>query len=185
MIIDKPVRTIQLPPEALQTLSDAHVVVFGIDPSPELLGVVAAQSSFETDRWRAMWCWNYGNIRGAFQGRATSFRAGEIINGHEVFLDPGPENLFRAYPGAVTGAADFLRFLGTRSHPDRPNRYQPAWDAALQGDVEGFVKGLQAGGYFTANSTVYLRGVQAKISALLPYLEARQPTEPAPPPEVA
>jgi flagellum-specific peptidoglycan hydrolase FlgJ len=176
VIIEPPVRTRQDAGEAVEAIADAHVVVFGIDPSPELLGVLAAQSSFETDEWRAMWNWNYGNIRGAWSGHATSFRAGEIIDGVEKILDPGPENLFRSYPGAKQGAEDFIRFLGTASHPDRPNRYQGAWDAACRGSVVGFIDGLRDGGYFTAVPHVYLRGVQSHLLKLQPYLEARKLT---------
>lgn len=188
------VRTVVTPQQAIDCLVEAHLTVMGEEPPGKLLEILCAQSALETAQWKAMWCYNWGNIRGQYHGAWTSFRAGEIEGGREVILQPGPENMFRAYPGASFGAEDFISFLGIASHPPEPNRYQAAWDAAVAGDVEGYCAGLRAGGYFTANPHAYLHALHSEeafleqvpmmIAYLHPYHEEpRTPTEPAPPPE--
>lgn len=188
------VRTVITPEQAIQALVDAHEAVIGGEPPGPLLEILVAHSALETAQWKAMWCNNWGNIRGSWRGLWTSFRAGEIEGGHEVILDPGPDNMFRAYPDIASGAEDFVSFLGIASHPPEPNRYQAAWDAACRGDVEGYCAGLRAGGYFTASPHAYLVALHSeetfleKLPAMQAYLRPiigseRSPTDPAPAPE--
>jgi hypothetical protein len=160
------VRTRLSPGDALDAIVDAHNSVVGGDPSDECLEILGAHSALETAQWQAMWNNNFGNIRGSFFGAWTSFRAGEIEDGHEVILEPGPDNMFRAYPNRVVGAKDFLAFIAIASHPPEPNRYAMAWEAAQNGDAAGYVYGLKQGGYFTANEDRYLKALRSEETFL-------------------
>lgn len=162
-------RTVLTPEDAMQFLIEAHEKCIGGEPGGALLWILSAQSALETAQWKACWNNNFGNIRGQWHGMWTSFRAGEIEGGHEVILEPGLNNMFRAYPDAETGAEDFVSFLGVASHPPEPNRYQYAWDAACRGDEAAYVEGLRRGGYFTASPDRYLaalRSEQAYLKAI-------------------
>lgn len=205
--------TVRTAPQVIAAYSMAHVRVFSAPITGTLAEVLAAWSGFETWLWRAMHDDNLVNKRGTWHGNGTTFKgASEIIDGKEVFLPPGPDNIFAAYdptPDPITGskglvdsAEDAIRFIGTASHPElRPNRYQDAWEAAQRGDLEGFVMGLafpklpgiaKVPGFFTANPKVYLAGVTHCAQELRPAFDAyeREPyplrdTDPMPPPENA
>lgn len=168
-------RTVLEPAEAMRVLRDAFLTTIGVIPAPSTLAILGAQSALETAKWKSMWCWNFGNIRGQYHGQWTSFRAGENLpDGSEVILQPGPANRFRAYTTAALGAENYIEFLAIAGHPPNPNRYQAAWDAALDGDVVQFVRGLKAGGYFTAGEARYLsaeQGLFAFTERLAEHLE--------------
>jgi hypothetical protein len=209
MILQPNVITKRTTPQVLEAWSRAHLRVFSTPISGTLAEALTAWSAFETWFWEAMHDDNLVNKRGTWHGQGTTFKgASEIIDGKEVFLPPGPENIFAAYDptpdpftgskGLVDSAEDALRFIGTASHPElRPNRYQEAWDAAGRGDMEGFVMGLafpklpgiaKVPGFFTANPKVYLAGVIRCATKLRPDFDAfeRTPIEPFPlPPEAA
>lgn len=161
-----PVRTVMTPREALAACWTAHQNVLGGPCSTNLLAMLVAQSALETGRWKSCYCWNAGNIRGLGpNGAWTSIKgASEIIDGKEVFFGIGPENRFAAYPNAVSGFEGLVRFLGTASHPPKPNRYQLAWEAAIAGDVGKYCSELHANDYFTANVDLYAKGVRGTLS---------------------
>lgn len=169
-----PVRTKATPEDVIDAFWHAHQRVIGGPCPVNLLTMLTAMSAFETDEWRAMWCWNLGNIRGTAPGTGewTSIKgASEIENGREVFYDVGPDNKFAAYPNILASAEHVVRFLGTATKPPAPNRYQAAWDAAVAGDVDGFVAGMKAGGYFTAGLKHYTKGVQHKLRIVRPHVD--------------
>lgn len=148
-------------------LGDAYAAEFGVAPAPMQLAILGAHVGLETGNGKHLWNWNFGNIRGSYNGQTTSLEhATEIIDGREVSVPAG----FRAYPTARDGARDFLRFLGVDTTPNngRPNRYQAAWDAALAGDVTTYVRALKQAGYFTADEGKYRRGVAALVESYLP-----------------
>lgn len=157
--------------QARDALLDAFAKVTGEIPSPETLAILVAQTALETGQWRSIWNYNFGNIRGQAPppGGWTSFRAGEIIDGKEVFLEPGPHNKFRAYATAEDGARGFVEFLGVDSNGDGHNRYGKAWKAALEGDPEKFSLELANAGYYTANPTRYTKTLLALFRQFLPY----------------
>jgi hypothetical protein len=160
------VRTVLSRVEAARAIRDACARVFGVVPAGETLAILVAQSALETGHWRSMWCWNFGNIRGSFQGAWTSFRAGEIVDGREIFLDAGPTNKFRAYASAGAGAEDFVRFLGTATRPGQTNRYAAAWAAALRGDALTYALELGRAGYYTANREKYAATVRTLVDVM-------------------
>lgn len=154
-------RTVISPADAMDAIADAYEAVVGGEIPARLLLALTAQSALETARWRSMWNFNFGNIRGEGDAGWTSFEAGEIVDGKEVILPPGVDNKFAAYSGRLAGARAFVGFLCTASHPPAPNRFQGAIDAAMRGDLAGYVHGLKAGGYFTANEGTYFHAEQS------------------------
>ena len=159
--------------EAVDALAEAFKDVTGARPTPRSLAILVAQTALETGRWKSMHHYNFGNIRGAHQGRWTSFRAGEIgPDGKEYFLEPGPGNKFRAYPGPVEGAQDFIRFLAVDTTGSGSNRYDRAWQAALDGNPRAFVRELKRARYFTADEQRYYDAVKSLYEEFLPMCEA-------------
>lgn len=138
--------------DLVKALAQAYKEVTGRGATKAQLGLMVAQVALETGgtgkgALHSIHNYNLGNIRGEYQGNWTSFRAGEIKDGKEVFLDPGAANKFRAYPSLADGAKDYVRMLQSR----------PNWWAGLQtGTTEGFAKGLSSfPAYFTANPITY------------------------------
>lgn len=172
--------------EAIAAIGRAYEVVMARKPSVETLAILVAQTALETGMWKYMHHYNFGNIRGTYKNKFVSFRAGEIIGGKEVILEPGANNKFRAYPDALAGAVDFVRFLALDTTPnnDRPNRYAKAWAAAEAGDLEAYNHELHKAGYYTASESRYLKTMSQLYHQLLPDVaEQYGNTDPAPPPE--
>lgn len=165
-----PKRTKLDPIDAVTTLWFAHQNIIGGPCPMNLLKILSAQSAFETDTWRAMWNYNFGNLRGKTStGAWTSINgASEIIDGKEVFFGVGADNQFKAYPSAIAGAESLVRYLGVATKPPLPNRYLLAWDSAIAGDIGKFCAELRANGYFTANLAHYTHGVRRKYDELGP-----------------
>ncbi len=188
LLMTPPTRTPLSPASAISALWQAHQNVIGGPCPAALLEILAAQSALETGRWKSMWNWNFGNIRGhGPDGAWTSINgASEIIDGKEVFYGLGSDNMFAAYPDAVAGASGLVSFLGVASHPPKPNRYQLAWEAAIAGDVGKYCSELRANGYFTANLDLYAKGVRGTVEWLREgpmreFMNSLQPdTEPPP-----
>jgi hypothetical protein len=133
---------------AARALSEGYRIVTGSKPDKITLALLLGQVALETGNFKSIHNYNFGNVRGtAPDGKWTSFKAGEIIDGKEVILEAGEKNKFRAYDDPVEGAADFVRVLKSRPH----------WWAGLQTKtVEGFVKGLSTYPvYFTASPVLY------------------------------
>lgn len=169
------------PSEAVEALAAAFRDVTGVRPTPRSLAILVAQTALETGQWKKMHNFNFGNIRGTFEGRWTSFRASEIVDGKEVFLDPGEDNKFRAYPDAAAGARDFIRFLAVDTNGDGSNRYERAWQAVLDGFPRGFVACLARAGYFTASERLYYDGLRALYDQFLPLCQESLETRTEPP----
>lgn len=135
---------------AARALSDGYKKVEGRKPDVVTLMLLVGQVALETGNFKSIHNYNFGNVRGESPaGLWTSFRASEIVDGKEVFLDVGEKNKFRAYSTAADGAADYIRILKSRPH----------WWAGLQTKtVEGFVKGLATFPvYMTASPSLYAR----------------------------
>lgn len=157
--------------EASGVLSEAFRQVIEAYPSRETLSILLAHTALETGRWKAIWNNNWGNVkaRSSWPGYYTAFRCNEVISGRVRWFDPTtdgwavppghPQTRFRAFLGAAEGAEEYIRFLAIDTDGDGRNRYQEAWDAALWGDTESFVRKLHEKNYFTARLERYLKGV--------------------------
>jgi flagellum-specific peptidoglycan hydrolase FlgJ len=149
------IRTVITAGDALDAIAEAYESQVGGEIPSRLLLALGAQSALETARWRSMWCYNMGNLRGHGPDGATMDIPGanEIIDGKAVLVERG----FAAYPNRIAGAKAYVRYLCVATRPPAPNRYQAAIDAATRGDLAGFVHGLKENGYFTAGEVGYLR----------------------------
>jgi flagellum-specific peptidoglycan hydrolase FlgJ len=102
--------------------------------------------------------YNVGNIMA--HDKPNQFWKGKVIILHAHEFTGKKEkywlfSLFRAYDNLNDGIGDWLLFM--------KNRIPSAIEKAKQGDVEGFVLALKAGGYYTAPVEDYMKGVKNGI----------------------
>lgn len=142
-------------------------------PSRETLAILVAQSALETGWWRAgLHCWNFGNTRCnpnklRDDEYFTMFKAGEIINGKEVFFyPPHPGSVFQAFKTAEDGVAHHLKFLTMKDN------YTKAWGEAYRGNPEQYIIELKRGGYFTASLDRYMKTFLSVYGRVLDQVEA-------------
>jgi len=159
----------------------AYETVCGKTPSNACLALLVAQSALETGRWKAIHCFNFGNVKASpdYYGYYCQFRCNEVIGGKVQWFDPPhPQCNFRAFPSVEVGALDHVRFLATRQ------RYAKAWEVAQTGMPLAFVEALKAAGYFTADAGPYARAVSSLWKEYLGLVERLKDadTEPAAPP---
>jgi hypothetical protein len=141
------------PGEIRQALATAHKSLHGETIPPKMLDVLAAQACHETAHGASMYNYNFGGIKGSSpEGTTARLRTREVLQGKEVAITDG----FRAYSTPVAGATDYLLLL--------ERRFPRAVDAAREGDVDGFVRSLKAGHYFTADPDLYAASVRGIIS---------------------
>jgi hypothetical protein len=152
--------------EAAVALKAAWISSFGTDPSNDSLALLWAQSALETARWKAIHCYNYGNIKkrhanpqfniGDDEHDWCMFRCNELLNGKLCWFDPPhPQTHFRAYSTAEEGAKDYIGFVANRA------RYKKAWQEVMNGDPAAYSHELREAGYYTASENLYTRGVVA------------------------
>lgn len=149
-----PRKTSLSPGEIRKALADGHVALHKERIPPKMLDVLSAQVCHETGHGASMYNNNFGGIKGTSQeGTTARLRTREVLDGKEVALKDG----FRAYSTPSAGASDYLLFL--------EKRFPRAMDAARAGDVDGFVKGLKAGHYFTADADQYAASMRGIVKA--------------------
>ena len=138
-------------------------VLNGIEPDPNQMALMLAQSALETGNWRKIYNYNFGNIKAgnSWAGNRTSFSCSEVIDGKEQHFKAGdPHAIFRAYANAELGAIDYLEVLLSNVN----------WRKGfLSGQPAEFVKWLTApddpstpryeGKYFTASPDRYLKTI--------------------------
>jgi len=158
----------------------------GQRPTDGALSLALAKTALETGRWQYIHCYNWGNIKAgsAYVGQYTSFACNEVLGGKVVWFSPAGrldgkggrvvaeaspvppghyQTRFRAYANQYDGAYEYVDFVAS-------GRYVDAWRELLAGDADGYVNALHARGYFTADPTIYGKGVkslQAEFSAKL------------------
>jgi hypothetical protein len=168
------------PRDVLSAFRQAFEDVTNTKPSKDAIALLMAQSALETGRWKAIHCFNLGNVKAAtdYVGFYTMFRCNEVINGKTVWFNtPHAQTRFRAFVSLWDGARDHLEFLAMRP------RYAAAWKELLRGDVDAYVHALKTAGYFTANEESYREAVSSLFREYQRLIDA-QPAEPAPvPPE--
>lgn len=136
------------PAQAIDAIADAYEAEIGGEIPARLLLALCAQWAIETRRGRAMYAYNFGNMRGRGDAGTTRIEgADEIIDGRRVVVPDG----FAAYSSRQAGARAYVRYLCCSTRPG----YVSAVAAATRGDLPGFVHGLKAGGYFTAGESRY------------------------------
>jgi hypothetical protein len=165
--------------------------VLGSEPPQKARAIALAKTALESGRWGAkggLWNWNFGNIKAgpAYEGQFTAYKCNEILPGRGlVWFDPAgelesrdgpivgrvytvpdahPQCRFRAYAGPTDGAYEYVDFIAG-------GRFNDAFAELLEGDVVGYVHALKLKGYFTADETVYRRGVEGLFKEFLKRLE--------------
>lgn len=148
-----PTRTPAKPAELRRALGAAYAELHGKPASPKLLDVLTAQACTETARGTHMFNNNFGGIKGQSpEGMTARCKTREIFDGREVTITDG----FRAYSTQKNGAKDYIALL--------ERRFPRALEKAEGGDVDGFVRELKAGNYFTADPTAYASAVRSHLA---------------------
>jgi flagellum-specific peptidoglycan hydrolase FlgJ len=133
--------------EAAAHLARAWHTVQHAKAKPATLALLWAHWAHETARGRRMHAYNFAGLK----GRGPS-GASVVIWTRE---GPRPSALvkrtFRAYSTPEEGARDYVELLASR--------YPSALRAARRGDVTAFANALDMGGYFTGDSSEYLRAL--------------------------
>jgi hypothetical protein len=167
------------PRDVIAAFRVAYESVTGKEPSRDSLALLTAQSALETGRWKAIHCFNFGNVKAStdYVGFYTMFRCNEVIDGKVQWFDPPhAQTRFRAFVSLWDGARDHLEFLAMRP------RYASAWKELLRGDVDAYVKALKTAGYFTANEESYRAAVASLFREYRKILDEPEP-QVAPPPK--
>lgn len=170
--------------QAMAALRGAFETVEGVTPSPECLSIHTAQSALEAGRWKSLhnWCFTNAKASATYAGYFQCYRCneqlpdgwhwyvpeGELVGGFGTPLrgaplavpDGHPQTRFRAFPNIETGALDHMQLV--------KRKWPEAWTSARGGDVAGFVYGLKARGFFTADAAPYLAGVSSLMREFLP-----------------
>lgn len=140
--------------EAAYALREGWNKLYGDYPSVDSLALLWSQWALETGRGKAIHCYNFGNIKRSSDEDYCMYRCNEILNGKVEWFDPPhKQTWFRAYPSAVEGALDYIKFLSQRQ------RYQKAWAAIQAGDPALFGHELKVAGYYTANEAQYTKNI--------------------------
>lgn len=104
-----------------------------------------------------------GNLKWYSPEGLLESKEGPVI-GERYSVPPGhPQTRFRAYSTPEKGFADWAKLL------DR-ERFVAARLGLEQGDGEKFIRGLKAGGYFTATFDEYFRGFRERLGG---YIDTR------------
>lgn len=128
-----------------------HVAVAADKVAPELLG---------KDTVWAIWGNNWGNHDATRAEQADrTVAVFETVPEHEGSASSTTKarHVRRAYPDATAGASGFWTTIRTT--------FSNAYQALIVGDAAEYVHALKVRHYFTADETVYLRGVEQMVSA--------------------
>ena len=171
--------------EAAQALADAS----GLRGSA--LAVAIAQTALETDQWRALWRFNFGNLKATTGQDFQTLRTSERINGVTVWFSPEgeldgpggavvgehwgvppghPQTRFAAYPSALAGARGWWALL------HRP-RYAAALRELQAGRPLEFAREAGRAGYYTAKPERYASGLAALYQQFRPLADQIAPAK--------
>jgi hypothetical protein len=170
----------------------------GRDPSLEVLALALAKCALETGRFRAIWNWNFGNIKAGpkYPGMFTCIELNEVLRekGRDVVVwfspegkldkkggkvvaersavPPGhPQTRMRAHANEFDGAMRYAEFM----HRDAAGNVRPMWKALLLGEPVAFVRAMKAAGYFTAPEAAYAKAVGSLFKEFRLKLEGKAP----------
>lgn len=183
-------------PDVSRVFGDALQQHIGATPNNKQKAILISKTGLESGRWGkngGLWNYNFGNIKAAltYGGKFTLYKCNEVLKEGVVWFDPAgrlaskngpivgeryelppagdghPQCRFRAYAGPTDGARQYVDFIAG-------GRYNDAFEEMLEGDVPGYVRALKLKGYFTADETEYLRGVQGLYNEIYRKLEGEQ-----------
>lgn len=176
--------TVLTPGQVILSLRSAFETIEGVTPSPQCLSLHTAQGMLEAARFRSChnFCFTNAKASATYEGYFSCYKCNEqLADGWHWYVPEGelvrafgtplkgmalavpdghPQTRFRAFLNAEAGALDHMS-LEKRKFPE-------AYTAARSGDAAGFVHGLKARGFFTANESPYLAGVSSLAREFLP-----------------
>jgi hypothetical protein len=187
--------------DAVFSLREAWLSIFGTYPSLLCLSVLAAQSALETKHWTEINNFNFGNLKRKIGNKFTMFATGENIYDPKTkktiwtwFEPPHLQTAFRSYDVPTDGAKDYISFLQNRNCSEqwRNKAYKKAFGFLMAGDPEKFSFALHDAGYYNAPPEKYTVGVLclfAEFKKKIPVWEKefkmeedKRDTDPSPPP---
>lgn len=142
------------PDDVAKAIASGYKQVTGQSPTPQVLALMLAQSSFETGGWgKGIHNYNFGNAKATGSDKYYQvFHASEVVNGQTQFSDMK----FAAFTNPADAGAHYVRLL-----KNRPNW----WNGLQTGTPEGFIQGLKTQPeYFTGPADTYLKAVKANTS---------------------
>lgn len=122
------------------------------------LGILWAHIFLEIGGGKFIHNHNFGNIKKLSGKKYTSYECSEVLKDKDgirkefKFKPYHPQTLFAAWDSAQDGILDYIKFI-------KKPQYKLAFDALIKEDLNGYVSGLKAGGYFTADLAAYTRAV--------------------------
>lgn len=197
-----PVRTPIPFEQALACMRWALKCQLGYEPPDEVVALALAKTALETARWTQIWLYNFGNVKAGpdYVGWYTCILLNEVLRrgGRDVVVWFSPEGELTAAPsrgGKLVGPpipvpeghpqtrmrAHVNKYDGASCYVDfvAGGRYREAWSHLLRGDAAAYVHALKLQGYFTADESVYAKGVISLQREMLARIRAE-----APPPAV-
>lgn len=183
--------------QAMAALRNAFMAVEGAEPSAECMAIHTAQSALEAGRWKSLhnFCFTNAKASATYVGLFQCYRCneqlkdgwhwyvpeGELVGGFGTgpkgkplaVPDGHPQTRFRAFANINAGALDHMQLV--------KRKWPEAWTAARGGDVAGFVHGLKARNFFTADEAPYLKAVASLTREFLPLAKALLAADSAPP----
>lgn len=157
------------PADLIAALGTAYNEQLGHGPTHATLAVLCAQIALETANGTSAICNNVGNFKRGVSDDYCTFQTFEYIGGVKTPMSCQ----FSAWPTLAQGCGYYLSALYTH--------WPEAWEAAVQGDPQGFADGLKARGYYTAPLELYAAGVKRWTDYYLARLGGDEAvTEPAP-----
>jgi peptidoglycan hydrolase-like protein with peptidoglycan-binding domain len=140
--------------DVAKAISAGYKKVTGQSPTPEVLALMLAQSSFETGGWgKGIHNYNFGNAKAT--SRDPYYQVFTATEGQGSNVTSSAMR-FAAYKNPEDAGAAYVQLL-----KGRPNW----WNGLQSGTAEGFIAGLtSAPAYFTGNASQYLAAVKANAS---------------------
>lgn len=145
------------PEERLAMLSDDLQVLGGdMGIPPDGLAILMAQAGHETNDGKNLPNFNYFGMKSSPRNRAAGAGSAnlETTEGAGSKAQRVRQN-FATFNSSTEAAADMLSLL--------QRKYPMAVEALQEGDPAAYVEALHAGGFFTANPTVYLNGLLRRL----------------------
>lgn len=178
MGVERPAKRTPVSPEQVfLSFATAWQMLTGSPPERRVLHILHAQSALETGHWKSLWNYNLGGAKKHGQCDWTYFTTTERFPhaqadkhlasskpGSEValvkqdathktlrFAGKQPMNCFASWEDLDSASKDHLALLF--------RRFPAAIERAKAGDVDGYVRALKKGGYFTASEEEYMKAV--------------------------
>lgn len=198
--------------EAAYALREAWFRIYNQYPTERSLAVLWAKSALETDRWKSIHCYNFGNIKRKTNDDNffTMFECGEEVSLEQATKlaskDPDTIKIVRRYVLAngnqrcsinVKPGHIWSQFRAYKTIEDgaadyirfvsQNPRYKKAWEKVIEGDPAGYSHELGVAGYYTAPEVAYTAGVVRLFTEFMRRKEElmswKHDTDPAPPPD--